>query len=202
MTSRSHISAVLFACLLLRIHRTDGRDDPTPNPSPWPDRFHAVLYMNLTTTGQLQITDLWYDWPAGRNVNLMQKQLGPRLHDVEWDNGTSYYYTLGDDGPTCETMYFGVGVPRPDFMAGRLSTSDGFIRMGSCVICGRNWSSFGITSHVMTFEVGPTLDRSEWQAPAYCFNGDGEGQLQHSHSKGEMLGYELRRRLSRLSYIS
>ncbi|KAK1311227.1 Uncharacterized protein QJS10_CPA08g00394 [Acorus calamus] len=216
MTSRSHISAILFACLLLRIHRTDGQDDPTP----WPDRFHAVLYMNSTTTGRLQITDLWYDWPAGRNVNLIQKQLGPRLHDVEWDNGTSYYYTLGDDGPTCETMYFGVGVPRPDFMAGEAKYlgrvhTDGFlchlweklefIWYYEDVITGRpvRWDFYdGITSHVMAFEVGPTLDRSEWQAPAYCFNGDSEGRRHRSHSKGEMLVYELRRRLSRLSYNS
>ncbi|XP_073099239.1 uncharacterized protein At4g14100 isoform X2 [Elaeis guineensis] len=93
---------------------SDGED--TPTPAPWPERFHAQLYMNLSD-GRLQISDLWYDWPAGRNVNLMQKQLGVLLHDVEWDNGTSFYYTLGPTGH-CRTMLFPVGIPRRDFMVG------------------------------------------------------------------------------------
>lgn len=89
---------------------------PTPTPSPWPEQFHALLYMNLSTT-RLQMSDLWYDWPKGRNVNIFQKQLGEVLYDIEWNNGTSFYYTLGGDGGgTCRVMRFEVGIPRPDFL--------------------------------------------------------------------------------------
>jgi hypothetical protein len=48
--------------------------------------------MNLSST-RLQITNL-YDWPRGRNVNIIQKQLSVLLYDTEWNNGTTFYYTL------------------------------------------------------------------------------------------------------------
>lgn len=102
----------------------------TPTPNPWPDQFHALLFMNLSTT-KLQLSDLWYDWPKGRNVNIFQKQLGEVLYDVEWNNGTSFYYTIGENG-ACEVMEFEVGIPRPDFLldgAHYLGTevTDGFL---------------------------------------------------------------------------
>lgn len=93
-----------------------GPSSGDPNPTPWPDRFHALLYMNLSK-GDLQMSDLWYDWPRGRNVNIFQKQLGVVLYDIEWNNGTSFYYTASErDGESCRVEEFGVGIPRPDFM--------------------------------------------------------------------------------------
>lgn len=110
------------------------RSTSTPTPSPWPEQFHALLYMNMSSSQTLQITDLWYDWTRGRNVNIIQKQLGELLYDVEWNNGTSFYYTLGAQGEgagACEIMYFEVGIPRPDFLDGAnyLGTmlTDGFL---------------------------------------------------------------------------
>nr|XP_043628732.1 uncharacterized protein At4g14100-like isoform X2 [Erigeron canadensis] len=103
---------------------------PVPIPTPWPEQFHALLFMNLTST-HLQLSDLWYDWPKGRNVNIFQKQLSILLYDIEWNNGTSFYYTLGEDGE-CQMVDFGVGIPRPDFLTdgahylGRVVT-DGFL---------------------------------------------------------------------------
>jgi hypothetical protein len=67
----------------------------TPIPAPWPEQFHALLYMNLSST-RLQITNLWYEWPRGRNVNIIQKQLSVLLYDTEWNNGTTFYYTLSE----------------------------------------------------------------------------------------------------------
>ena len=99
----------------------------TPIPAPWPEQFHALLYMNLTST-HLQLSDLWYDWPKGRNVNIFQKQLGEVLYDIEWNNGTSFYYTLGPNG-TCRVMDFEVGIPRPDFL-------DGAVYLGTLVTDG------------------------------------------------------------------
>lgn len=101
----------------------------TPTPSPWPEQFHALLYMNLSTS-RLQMSDLWYDWPKGRNVNIFQKQLGEVLYDIEWNNGTSFYYTLGAQG-ACQVMDFVVGIPRPDFLDGAnyigTTVTDGFL---------------------------------------------------------------------------
>ncbi|KAF3452828.1 hypothetical protein FNV43_RR03261 [Rhamnella rubrinervis] len=157
----------------------------TPTPTPWPEQFHALLYMNLSTT-RLQMSDLWYDWPRGRNVNIFQKQLGEVLYDVEWDNGTSYYYTLGEEG-SCRVMHFEVGIPLPDFMEGAeylgTQVTDGFlcylwqkvdfIWYYEDVLTRRpvRWDFYdGISSHVMTYEVGAVLPDSVTQAPAYCFN--------------------------------
>ncbi|OMO49758.1 hypothetical protein CCACVL1_30817 [Corchorus capsularis] len=100
-----------------------------PIPTPWPEQFHATLCMTLYSGGH-QITDLWYDWPKGRNVNLQQKQLGVYMYDIEWNNGTSFYYTLGSNG-SCQVIDFGVGIPRPDFLDGAhylgTQVKDGFL---------------------------------------------------------------------------
>lgn len=134
------IKLLWLASLMLPLV-TPSREWPrsTPTPSPWPEQFHALLYMNMTSSQTLQITNLWYDWPRGRNVNIIQKQLGELLYDVEWNNGTSFYYTLGaaqgegegEGEGTCEIMYFEVGITRPDFLDGAnyLGTlfTDGFL---------------------------------------------------------------------------
>ncbi|KAH7670126.1 Immunoglobulin-like fold-containing protein, partial [Dioscorea alata] len=143
------------------------------------------------TDGRLQITDLWYDWSAGRNVNLIHKQLGVLLHDVEWNNGTTYYYTVGPNstnGGDCSVMEFGVGLPRPNFLDDAtylgMEYTDGFL----CNLWNKQdliwywedvhtqipvrWDFYdGISSHVMEFEEGVELEKSQWQAPSYCFKG-------------------------------
>ena len=58
--------------------------------------------------------DLWYDYPNGRNLNLIRKQLGSVTHDVEYTNGTSYYYDL--EAGTCKVVSFPVGILRPDWL--------------------------------------------------------------------------------------
>ncbi|OVA17349.1 hypothetical protein BVC80_1837g159 [Macleaya cordata] len=156
-----------------------------PSPSPWPEKFHALLYMNLTD-GRLQITNLWYDWTKGRNVNIIQKQLGKLLYDVEWNNGTSFYYTLGAQRE-CQTLYFEVGIPRPGWLDGAtylgMEYTDGFM----CNVWEKvdfiwyyedvitkvpvRWDFYdGISTHVITYEVGKELEDSLVQAPAYCFS--------------------------------
>lgn len=100
----------------------------SPSPSPWPLQFHSILYIN--SSSGLQVTDLWYDWPNGRNFNIIQHQLGKKLYDLEWNNGTSYYYTL-DANKECRTVKFPVGILRPNFLDGANYTGqeriDGFL---------------------------------------------------------------------------
>jgi len=161
---------------------------PAPVPTPWPEQFHAVVFTNLTESGgRLQLIDLYYDWPKGRNLNLIQNQLsGDPTYDVEWTNGTSYYFDSG----SCRTMRFPVGLLPPDWLAdgavylGRehvdgfdchLWTKVDFVWYYEEVATGRpvRWNFFnGMQQHVMSFEVGGVLEDSMWQAPAYCFNAD------------------------------
>ncbi|CAI9293646.1 unnamed protein product [Lactuca saligna] len=179
-------SLLILFLLQLPNHVTLSRKltTPTPTPTPWPEQFHALLYMNLTST-HLQLSDLWYDWPRGRNVNIFQKQLDVVLYDIEWSNGTSFYYTFGEDAQ-CSVVDFGVGIPRPDFLdgaqyLGRVVT-DGilcdmwekvdFIWYYEDVVTKIpvRWDFVGgISSHVMTWEVGAVLPDSVVQAPEYCF---------------------------------
>ncbi|KAK6235930.1 hypothetical protein SCA6_011267 [Theobroma cacao] len=123
-----------------------------PDPTPWPEQFHALLCMTLYSGGH-QITDLWYDWPKGRNVNLQQKQLGVFMPDFL--DGANYLGTEVKDGFLCNVWekvdfiwyYEDVATKRP-------------VR----------WDFYdGIITHVMTFEVGATLPDSTVQAPEYCF---------------------------------
>ncbi|PUZ68787.1 hypothetical protein GQ55_2G056600 [Panicum hallii var. hallii] len=165
-----------------------GAGAPAPVPTPWPEQFHAVVFTNLTESGgRLQLIDLYYDWPKGRNLNLIHSQLsGDPTYDVEWTNGTSYYFDSG----SCRTVRFPVGLLPPDWLAdgavylGRehvdgfdchLWTKVDFIWYYEEVATGRpvRWNFFnGMQQHVMSFEVGRVLEDSKWQAPAYCFNGD------------------------------
>ncbi|KAG9447279.1 hypothetical protein H6P81_013407 [Aristolochia fimbriata] len=206
---------LLFIFLLLRVGASGAGD---PVPAPWPEQFHALLYMNLSD-GRLQLSDLWYDWEKGSNVNIFQRQLqGDLLYDVEWNNGTSFYYTLGEKG-YCTVMEFGVGIPRPDFLDGArylgLRRTDGFlchlwekvqfIWYYEDVLTRRpvRWDFYdGISSHVMTFEVGAVLpDYSILQAPAYCF--EDERKLNHSSGanggKNALMGVSSTRNLVRTS---
>ncbi|CAH9075826.1 unnamed protein product [Cuscuta epithymum] len=167
----------------------DSRPEPAtagedPVPTPWPPQFHSVLFMN-NSKGTLQMLDLWYDWPNGRNFNIIQNQLGKLLYDLEWNNGTSFYYTL-DRNQECRTLHFPVGILRPNWLDGAnylgQKHMDGFlcnvwekvdfITYYEDVVTRRPvyWAFYtGMYGHVMTFEVGKVLDDPNWQAPAYCF---------------------------------
>ncbi|MCO5579247.1 hypothetical protein L7F22_033101 [Adiantum nelumboides] len=164
----------------------------SPSPSPWPLQFHALLFIN-SSAGSLQATDLWYDWPNGRNFNIIHNQLKNVLHDLEWTNGTSFYYDL--DAQTCITMHFDVGILRPDWLVDNSTylgqqSIDGF----TCNVWSKadfivyyedvdssrpvRWIfSSGMSAHVMTFEEGAVLEDSNWQAPAYCFDEQNDGEL-------------------------
>uniref|UniRef100_A0A2N9FNP8 Uncharacterized protein n=1 Tax=Fagus sylvatica TaxID=28930 RepID=A0A2N9FNP8_FAGSY len=142
----------------------------------------------MNDSGTLQVVDLWYDWPKGRNFNIIQNQQGKLTYDLEWDNGTSFIYTLQE----CRVMHFPVGILRPNWLQGATYLGqrhvDGFL----CNVWEKvdfiwyyedvltrkpvYWVFYtGYTAHVMTFEVGAVLEDAKWQAPLYCFRG-GEGE--------------------------
>ncbi|PHU24137.1 hypothetical protein BC332_09244 [Capsicum chinense] len=170
----------LLLCFTFSIASKSG----DPIPAPWPEQFHSILFMN-NTKGNLQIVDLWYDFPNGRNFNIIQNQLGKKLYDLEWDNHTSFYYTL-DANKECRVMHFPVGLLRPNWLQdGKYLGQryrDGFlcnvwekvdfIWYYEDVVTKRPvyWAFYtGMIAHVMTFEVGRVLADPNWQAPVYCF---------------------------------
>ncbi|KAJ3704514.1 hypothetical protein LUZ61_008219 [Rhynchospora tenuis] len=164
--------------------RSPQTQSDTPTPAPWPEQFHALLFMNYSNS--LSMVDLWYDWPGGRNFNIIQDQLGgPPLFDLEWNNGTSFFYTLREP-LRCRSAQLEVGVLRPNWLDGATYlgrahvngflcdawTKADFIWYYQDVESSRpvKWVFYtGRTAHVMTFEVGAVLDDAAWQAPDYCF---------------------------------
>jgi hypothetical protein len=88
-----------------------------PVPAAWPEQFHSVLFMNRS--GSLQKLDLWYDWPNGRNFNIIQDQLNDVVdYDLEWTNGTSFMYTLHPSDRHCKVVHVEVGILRPNWLDG------------------------------------------------------------------------------------
>ncbi|RWW04113.1 hypothetical protein GW17_00032682 [Ensete ventricosum] len=177
-----------------------------PTPTPWPPQFHSLLYINYS--GALSFVDLWYDWPNSRNFNIIQHQQGELLYDLEWGNGTSFYYTL-DGNRRCRTVHFDVGILRPDWLDGATylgrEAVDGFL----CDVWEKaqfiwyyedvetrrpvHWLFYtGRSVHVMTFEVGAVLEDAKWQAPAYCFDKDEEEDREYQSSLSQMLARSLK----------
>nr|GEY77691.1 glycosyl transferase [Tanacetum cinerariifolium] len=52
-----------------------------PQPTQWPDQFHSIIVMN--NSGVIELVDLWYDWTNGRSLNIIQRQVGSVLYDLE-----------------------------------------------------------------------------------------------------------------------
>ena len=52
-----------------------------PRPPVWPETFHALAVQDRN--GSLALVDLYYEWSKGRNANLIHKQLGTTLFDIE-----------------------------------------------------------------------------------------------------------------------
>ncbi|KAJ0974609.1 hypothetical protein J5N97_016574 [Dioscorea zingiberensis] len=200
-----------FILLFISISSLLSPSSSTPTPTPWPLQFHSILFMNYS--GALSLIDLWYDWPNGRNFNIMQDQLGTigfPLYDLEWTNGTSFVYTL-DSSRKCKTLDVGVGILRPNWLDGANYLGqqhvDGFlcnvwekvdfIWYYEDVLTKRpvHWVFYtGRAAHVMTFEVGAVLEDEKWQAPVYCFEKSDEnvGKTEEVLQESLMLEKSLR----------
>ncbi|XAR50405.1 hypothetical protein NMG60_11004721 [Bertholletia excelsa] len=177
----SFLPLSLLAMLLLYLTTSS---EPDPVPKPWPLQFHSVLFMNRS--GALQKVDLWYDWPNGRNFNIIQHQLGKLTYDLEWNNGTSFLYTLDSDRE-CQVVHLDVGILRPNWLEGANYLGQKYMDGFLCNVWEKvdfiwyyedvttrrpvYWVFYsGYSAHVMTFEVGKVLEDANWQAPVYCFN--------------------------------
>ncbi|KAL8519919.1 hypothetical protein ACS0TY_010742 [Phlomoides rotata] len=175
-------SSTIYALLLLLL-LPQLAAAASPKPTPWPLQFHSILFVNYS--GSLSLIDLWYDWPNGRNFNIVKDQLGKRLYDVEWNNGTSFFYTL-DSNQECRSAQLEIGILRPNWLDGAVYLGQGNIDGFVCNVWQKvdfiwyyedivtkrpvHWVFYtGRSIHVMTFEVGAVLEDAKWQAPVYCF---------------------------------
>ncbi|KAI3737865.1 hypothetical protein L2E82_27879 [Cichorium intybus] len=178
-----HVQVLVTFLLFSTIAASFTKGEEPPKPTPWPEQFHSLLVMNYS--GEVQLIDLWYDWPNGRNFNIIQHQLGKLSYDLEWNNGTSFFYTL-DSNRECSSAQLEVGILRPNWLDGATYVGqrqvDGFlcyvwekaefITYYEDVVTRRpvHWVFYtGRAAHVMTFEVGAALEDAKWQVPWYCF---------------------------------
>ncbi|KAL2629218.1 hypothetical protein R1flu_013904 [Riccia fluitans] len=191
---------ISLACILLGSTCWAGN----PVPKPWPLQFHALLFENFTSDGnsRLSILDLWYDWVNGRNYNIIQNQLGQKIWDAEWTNGTSFKFDL--EQKTCTRFSVPVGILRPDFLSDAryfgVETVDTF----TCNVWEKadfmtyyedvetqrplGWLFYtGRFEHVITFEEGAVLSDPYWQAPSYCFDDKVELQGEYVREHGAFL---------------
>ncbi|GBF95588.1 transferring glycosyl group transferase [Raphidocelis subcapitata] len=154
----------------------------------WPQLFKAVLFQNRSSS--LALTSLYYDWKGGRNLNLIQTQLGARgeIWDVEHDNGTSFIFSRSQRA--CKRLHFDVGILLPNWLEdatplGQTST-DGFVvdvwtkaefinyYNDNSTSRPVRWTflSSGAEFHVMDWTPGRALAEEHWQAPAWCFTNE------------------------------
>ncbi|KAF5834353.1 hypothetical protein DUNSADRAFT_9016 [Dunaliella salina] len=164
-----------------------AKPSEAPSPPVWPEQFTAVLLQNRKNAYSL--TELWYDFKGGRNMNLIQSQLDLKgtLFDLELDNKTSYYYNK--EAGTCRTIEFPVGILRPEWLAGarylgqqvihNISTygftkADGFITYYSEVAPPHRpvqWRFFdGAIFDVLIWKDGNIMPEESWQIPGFCFS--------------------------------
>ncbi|KAL9249634.1 hypothetical protein AKJ16_DCAP04131 [Drosera capensis] len=141
----------------------------------------------MNKTGEHQLIDLWYDYPNGRNFNIIRSQLDPNiLYDLEWNNGSTFYYTLvGEE--RCRRVQMEVGILRPDWLDGAEYVGETMVDGFFCDVWTKadfivyyedketkrpvRWRFYtGREAHVMSFEVGAVLEDAKWQVPYYCFS--------------------------------
>jgi hypothetical protein len=175
-------STMIFAVLslLLGVASALERD---PQPPVWPQQFMATSLVNRS--GALSEVELAYDWPGGRNLLRIAKQQGSVLWDLEWTNGTSFYFDK--QAKTCKLIKMPVGILTPDWMANATylgeETVDGFrchkwtkvefVDYWADATTGYpvRWTFLwdGAQNEVLNFRVGETISEESWQAPSYCF---------------------------------
>lgn len=202
MSSSPALLLLLLPLFLATATATHASPVPVPAAAtlPWPEQYHAVVITNLSASGRgggLQLIDLYYDWPRGRDLNIVRGQLSLSgepgwTWNVEWSNGTAFLF----DAVSCTTFQFAVGLLPPDWKTAPSGGAaylgrdrvDGFDchvwsnflfdRYYEDVATGRpvSWTFNGMQRHVLSFEAGAVMqDDSKWQAPASCFTTNTNG---------------------------
>jgi len=90
------------------LHRSHARTARPPATQPPP----PPLSNSQNRSHSLALTQLYYDWPKQRNLNIITSQLGVRgtVWDLEFGNGTSFIFSREE--PLCKVGR-GSCPPRP-----------------------------------------------------------------------------------------
>jgi hypothetical protein len=177
----------VLALFLVVIHGLDS-NLPVFKPTSWPSVFHATMKQNRSN--HLSLVDLFYDWPAGLNLNIIKSLDEERiLYDIEWNNHTSYYVDRAKR--SCKTIIFPVGILCPTWLEGAEYVGDENVNgIASRVFTKAEFITYyesintrlpvrwifhdsGMQEDVLTFDVGIKSTPSQYQAPSYCFDGSG-----------------------------
>ena len=125
-------------------------------------------------------------------------QLGPDLWDLEWTNGTSFYFDRAAD--SCRQINFTVGILTPDWLNGAIYRGHENVSSHLCNVWQKGqplqagaglikdpkhfitywadastnqpvrWQFFdGALFDILTWEEGKVLSDEQWQAPQSCF---------------------------------
>ncbi|GAB5368011.1 hypothetical protein AAMO2058_001281100 [Amorphochlora amoebiformis] len=183
---------IFSTCLVATVAIGKKREGGGVEPPVWPEAFHAVLFQNRS--GDLAMVDLYYDYANGRNLNLIQgmhdqdEGAPGNLWDVEYNNGSTYYYH--PKSKDCKTIQMPVGILKPNWLDGAdyLGTedtdgytcnvwtkSDGFIKYWEDVKSRRpvKWIfGSGMEEQVMKWTPNETLSDPHWQIPDFCFQNE------------------------------
>ena len=84
------MQVILGLSAILQIANAETRIEGPPHPPQWPLNFVTTAVQNRS--GDVALTTFFYDWPGGRNLILIAKQPYDVLWDLEWTNGTSFYF--------------------------------------------------------------------------------------------------------------
>lgn len=198
MIKQSRALLALFTPALIsrscfRLVSADIKLPPLENPSfpLWPSLFHATLLQNRT--GSLALTELYYDFTGGRNLNIIQNQLGETLYDNERQNGSTFYYY--PQSSTCSVIDMGVGLLRPDWLDGANYEGTTEIDTFECDIWTQGtsldddsrpfvtyynikgsdiparWVFYDDAQfEVLRWTINETASEETWAIPSYCFH--------------------------------
>ena len=178
-------------------HRSRLRETPV-----WPDAFKAVLFQNRTSS--LALVDLYYDWRAGKNLNLIRSQLGAHgtVWDIEHNNGTSFIFSR--DQPLCKVLHFDVGILIPSWLENATLAGEEVTDTFICNVWTKadfisyyaekessnpvrwTFTGSGAEFHVLSWEPGKKLAAAMWQAPPYCFTGNNTMPIEQPLATGSL----------------
>ena len=136
-----------------------------------------------------------YDYVKGGNLLVTQNQLGSTLWDLEWTNGTSFYFDRQSN--TCKVLTFPVGILAPDWLKGAQYLGRENVSSHLCDVWRKGPMNFitywadvqsgqpvrfvfgmnGMQMDVITWEESKVLADEFWQAPNSCFSPETHMQL-------------------------
>lgn len=158
----------------------------TPTASAWPPQFHSLIFLN-SSKGILADVQYFYDWTNGRSSHIMHYQQRNVIHNIEWNNGTTFYYDL--DSQSCYVTQDDAGILLLDWLDNATYLGQEQLNGLTCNVWSKgdiveywedvetnrpvHWKFFGGSSaDFMTFDVGAVVEHSQIQAPAVCFSGE------------------------------